>query len=66
MNLDPEMAKQMLQLLLSPWHEAVAKPAEAQEAVLQRMVPPPAQTRSAAWRTTGAPTPLDATRTISR
>ena len=38
MNLDPEMAKQMLQMMLQPWHEAVANPATAQEAVLQRLL----------------------------
>ena len=48
MNLDPEMAKQMLELLLSPWHEAVAKPAEAQAAVLQRLLPDYARTEDGA------------------
>ena len=38
MNLDPQMAKQMLQMMLQPWHEAVANPAPAQEAVLQRLL----------------------------
>ena len=38
MNLDPQIAKQMLQMMLQPWHEAVANPAPAQEAVLKRLL----------------------------
>jgi len=38
MNLEPEIVKQMLQMMLQPWHESVANPAPAQEAVLQRLV----------------------------
>jgi hypothetical protein len=38
MNLAPEVAKQMLQVMLQPWHEAVEKPAPAQETVLQRLL----------------------------
>ena len=30
MNIDPQMAKQMLESQLKPWREAVADPAKAQ------------------------------------
>lgn len=38
MNLDPDIVKQMLQMMLQPWHESVADPALAQETVLQRLL----------------------------
>jgi len=36
---DPQQMIAMLQAQIQPWHEAVASPAKAQEAVLQRYLP---------------------------
>ena len=38
MNIDPQMAAQMLASQLQPWHAAVADPAKAQEAVLHHLL----------------------------
>ena len=38
MNIDPQMAKQMLESQLQPWHTAIADPAKAQEAVLHHLL----------------------------
>ena len=38
MNLDPEIARQMLQMMLQPWHDSLANPAPVQEAVLKRLL----------------------------
>ena len=38
MNIDPQMAAQMLAAQLQPWHAAVADPAKAQEAVLHGLL----------------------------
>lgn len=38
MNIDPQAAAQILQMMLQPWHEAVAAPARAQEAVLDGLL----------------------------
>jgi hypothetical protein len=38
MNIDPQAAMQMLEYMLKPWHEAVADPAKAQEAILHRLL----------------------------
>ena len=38
MQVDPTAAKMMLTHLLKPWHEAVADPDKAQEAVLHKLV----------------------------
>jgi len=44
LNLDPQAAMQVLEAFLQPWHAAVADPAQAQEAVLQRLLKDYAQT----------------------
>jgi len=44
MNIDPQMAGQMLQNQLQPWHAAVADPAKAQDDVLRRLLKDYAQT----------------------
>lgn len=44
MDIDPETAKQMLQMQLQPWHEAVADPTKVQEAVLHNILGSYAQT----------------------
>jgi hypothetical protein len=44
MNMDPQVAAQILQTMLQPWHEAVAEPAKAQEEVLHRILIDYAQT----------------------
>jgi len=38
MNIDPQAAMMMLEHMLKPWHESVANPAKAQEAVLKRLI----------------------------
>lgn len=38
MNIDPQMAAQMLAAQLQPWHAAIADPAKAQEAVLHHLL----------------------------
>ena len=38
MTMDPQTAAEMLKAQLQPWHEAVADPAGAQEAVLHRLL----------------------------
>jgi hypothetical protein len=38
MNIDPQMAKQMLESQLQPWHAAITEPAKAQEAVLHHLL----------------------------
>lgn len=38
MNIDAQMANQMLLAQLQPWHDAVADPAKAQEAVLHHLL----------------------------
>ena len=38
MQVDPAAAKMMLTHMLKPWHEAIADPASAQEAVLHKLV----------------------------
>ena len=45
MQVDPAAAKMMLTHMLKPWHEAVADPAPAQEAVLHKLVVDFAKTR---------------------
>ena len=37
-NIDPQAAAQLLKAQLEPWHQAVANPAQAQEAVLDRLL----------------------------
>lgn len=44
MNIDPQAATMMLEGMLQPWHEAVADPGKAQEAVLQRLLKDYSQT----------------------
>jgi len=44
LNLDPQAAMQVLEAFLQPWHAAVVDPAQAQEAVLQRLLKDYAQT----------------------
>lgn len=44
MEIDAQMAAQMLQSMLQPWHAAVADPATAQEEVLHRLLKDYAQT----------------------
>ncbi len=38
MNIDPQMAKQMLEAQLQPWQAAIAEPAKAQDAVLHHLL----------------------------
>ena len=38
MNIDPQAANQILSSQLEPWHQALADPAAAQEAVLHRLL----------------------------
>jgi len=38
MQMNPDVAAQMLKSQLQPWHEAVANPAAAQDAVLHRLL----------------------------
>jgi len=45
MRMDKDAAPQMLEGFLKPWHEAVANPATAQEAVLERLLKGYAQTQ---------------------
>jgi hypothetical protein len=53
MNLDPQLAKQMVQMLVQPWHEAVANPAPAQESVLKRFIADYAKTAYGAQHAAG-------------
>ncbi|MBN1149289.1 MAG: GH3 auxin-responsive promoter family protein [Anaerolineales bacterium] len=45
MNIDPQAAQLILQSQLQPWHAAIAEPAKAQEAVLQRLLGDYAKTK---------------------
>ncbi len=45
MNIDPQAALQIVQSQLQPWQQALAQPANAQEAVLQRVLLDYAKTR---------------------
>lgn len=45
MEIDPQAVEQILTAMLRPWHEAVERPAEAQEAALQRLLADYARTR---------------------
>jgi hypothetical protein len=38
MDIDPQAAMMMLEMMLKPWHESVTEPVKAQEAVLDRLV----------------------------
>ncbi len=38
MKLDPQSAQQMLQAMLAPWQQAIEDPAQAQQAVLHRLL----------------------------
>lgn len=59
MQFDPQAVEQILTALLQPWHDAVARPAGAQEAALQRLLVDYARTRYGSERGAARVTTVD-------
>lgn len=62
MQFDPQAVDQILAMLLQPWHDAVARPEEAQDATLERLLAAYAETQYGRERGAAAVTSVEAYR----